>query len=90
MPRRLRSGPNARLKRKTRAPAKTGELPAVLFDLDGTLVDSVYQDVQAWHDTLRDEGITVPAWKIHRRVGMSGESFLRSKRPHGSNRGTRL
>lgn len=77
MPRSLRVRPNAPLKRKTRTHAKTSELPAVLFDLDGTLIDSVYQHVQAWHETLRDEGITVPAWKIHRRVGMSGKSFLR-------------
>jgi beta-phosphoglucomutase-like phosphatase (HAD superfamily) len=77
MPRSLISGSSARIKAKTRARAKTSELPAVLFDLDGTLIDSVYQHVQAWHETLRDAGIRVPIWKIHRRVGMSGKSFLR-------------
>src|SRR5258708_24802128 len=51
--------------------------PAVLFDLDGTLVDTAYQHVLAWSTSLRDTGIVVPDWKIHRRVGMSGKSMLR-------------
>ncbi len=53
------------------------KLPAVLFDLDGTLIDSVYEHVRAWHATLRHTGIVIPAWKIHRRIGMSGKSFVR-------------
>ena len=53
------------------------EMPAVLFDLDGTLIDSVYEHVQAWWNTLSKAGITVPKWMIHRRVGMSGKSFVR-------------
>lgn len=52
------------------------DLPAILFDLDGTLVDSNYQHVTAWSDALRSLGITIPMWKIHRRIGMSGKSFL--------------
>src|SRR5690242_14341633 len=48
-------------------------VPAVLFDLDGTLIDSNYQHVQAWHEALRTAGIVIPAWKIHRRIGMSGK-----------------
>ena len=50
--------------------------PAVLFDLDGTLIDSVYEHVQAWWSTLNEAGILVPKWMIHRRVGMSGKSFV--------------
>ena len=50
--------------------------PAVLFDLDGTLIDSVYEHVEAWWSTLNDVGILVPKWKIHRRIGMSGKSFV--------------
>ena len=46
--------------------------PAFLFDLDGTLVDSVYQHVLAWHEALAAEGIAVSVWRIHRRIGMSG------------------
>jgi beta-phosphoglucomutase-like phosphatase (HAD superfamily) len=58
--------------------AKTkSEMPAVLFDLDGTLIDSVYEHVQAWWNTLNEAGILVPKWMIHRRVGMSGKSFAR-------------
>ena len=49
----------------------------MLFDLDGTLVDSVYEHIAAWSQALQDAGIALPAWKIHRHVGMSGKSFLR-------------
>lgn len=51
-------------------------LPAVLFDLDGTLIDSNYQHVNAWAEALHSAGIVIPTWKIHRRIGMSGKSFL--------------
>jgi HAD superfamily hydrolase (TIGR01549 family) len=45
---------------------------AFLFDLDGTLVDSVYQHVLAWHEALGTLGIELAVWRIHRRIGMSG------------------
>jgi HAD superfamily hydrolase (TIGR01549 family) len=45
---------------------------AVLFDLDGTLVDSVYPHVLAWRATLHAVGIDLDVWRIHRRIGMSG------------------
>lgn len=48
---------------------------AFLFDLDGTLVDSVYQHVLAWHEALELEGIPLSVWRIHRRIGMSGGLF---------------
>src|ERR1700753_2538036 len=51
--------------------------PAILFDLDGTLIDSVYEHVIAWAGALRSVGIVVPNWKIHRRVGMNGKSMVR-------------
>src|SRR6202008_4832274 len=46
--------------------------PAFLFDLDGTLVDSVYQHVLAWREALESTGIELAVWSIHRRIGMSG------------------
>lgn len=46
--------------------------PAFLFDLDGTLVDSVYLHVLAWHEALEKAGKRLSVWRIHRRVGMSG------------------
>jgi HAD superfamily hydrolase (TIGR01509 family) len=46
--------------------------PALLFDLDGTLIDSVYQHVLAWHEALEDLGLSLAVWRIHRRIGMSG------------------
>src|SRR5260221_13954526 len=48
---------------------------AFLFDLDGTLVDSVYQHVLAWHEALEEEGIELSIWRIHRKIGMSGGLF---------------
>jgi HAD superfamily hydrolase (TIGR01509 family) len=45
---------------------------AFLFDLDGTLVDSVYQHVLAWREALEKAGIELAVWRIHRRIGMSG------------------
>lgn len=45
---------------------------AFLFDLDGTLVDSVYQHVLAWREALEQTGIELAVWRIHRRIGMSG------------------
>jgi phosphoglycolate phosphatase-like HAD superfamily hydrolase len=48
---------------------------AFLFDLDGTLVDSVYNHVRAWHVALREEGLDLSVWRIHRKIGMSGGLF---------------
>jgi HAD superfamily hydrolase (TIGR01509 family) len=49
---------------------------AFLFDLDGTLMDSVYQHVLAWREALEKVGIELSVWRIHRRIGMSGGLFL--------------
>jgi HAD superfamily hydrolase (TIGR01509 family) len=46
-----------------------------LFDLDGTLVDSVYQHVLAWKEALDSEGVDLSVWRIHRKIGMSGGLF---------------
>jgi len=51
---------------------------ALVFDLDGTLVDSVYQHVLAWHRALLESGIELSVWRIHRRIGMSGGLFARA------------
>ena len=50
--------------------------PAFLFDLDGTLIDSVYQHVLAWREALETVGLELSVWRIHRRIGMSGGLFL--------------
>ena len=52
------------------------EATTFLFDLDGTLVDSVYQHVLAWKQALDADGIALSVWRIHRRIGMSGGLFL--------------
>ena len=51
---------------------------ALVFDLDGTLVDSVYQHVVAWHEALQQSGIELSIWRIHRRIGMSGGLFTKA------------
>ena len=58
-----------------RSQERRGET-AFLFDLDGTLIDSVYQHVLAWREALELVGISLSVWKIHRRIGMSGGLFV--------------
>jgi HAD superfamily hydrolase (TIGR01509 family) len=53
----------------------SGRRTAFVFDLDGTLVDSVYHHVLAWRDALEQAGIELSVWRIHRKVGMSGGLF---------------
>ncbi len=52
--------------------------PFFLFDLDGTLIDSVYQHVIAWRRALEEADIDLSVWRIHRRIGMSGGLFTRA------------
>jgi HAD superfamily hydrolase (TIGR01509 family) len=59
-------------KSSTNPKARTG----FLFDLDGTLVDSVYQHVLAWREALEKAGMELSVWRIHRRIGMSGGLLL--------------
>ncbi|KFE52434.1 HAD family hydrolase [Pseudomonas syringae] len=49
-----------------------------IFDLDGTLTDSVYQNVAAWKEALDSEDIALAMWRIHRKIGMSGGLMLKS------------
>jgi HAD superfamily hydrolase (TIGR01509 family) len=51
--------------------------PPILFDLDGTLIDTVYAHVTAWSAALREQGVDIPDWKIHRRIGMSGKTLAK-------------
>jgi HAD superfamily hydrolase (TIGR01509 family) len=57
--------------------------PAVLFDVDGTLVDSNYLHVYAWQRAFDDEGISVAAWQLHRCIGMDGSKLV-GKLSHGA------
>jgi HAD superfamily hydrolase (TIGR01509 family) len=49
---------------------------AVLFDIDGTLVDSNYLHVEAWHHAFAAVGHPVDAWRIHRSIGMDSAKLL--------------
>jgi HAD superfamily hydrolase (TIGR01509 family) len=53
-------------------------MPALIFDLDGTLVDTVYAHVFAWQRAFAEIGRPIDGWKIHRRIGMSGGLFARA------------
>src|SRR2546427_8778802 len=58
-------------------------MQALIFDLDGTLVDTVYPHVVAWQQALEEAGMTIDGWRIHRRLGMSGGLFTRAGSPEG-------
>ena len=51
---------------------------ALIFDLDGTLVDTVYAHVFAWQQALAEAGMPIDGWRVHRRIGMSGGLFTRA------------
>jgi HAD superfamily hydrolase (TIGR01509 family) len=65
-----------------------GARPAVLFDVDGTLVDSNYVHVHAWHRAFTEAEVEVEAWRIHRSIGMDGSTLLASL-AEGADDGTR-
>lgn len=53
-------------------------MKALIFDLDGTLVDTVYAHIFAWQKALAESGMTIEGWRIHRKIGMSGGLFTRA------------
>jgi HAD superfamily hydrolase (TIGR01509 family) len=66
---------NERSKERTK---KSRQGPTLLFDLDGTLIDSVYQHILAWREALEQVGMLFSNAAIHRRIGMSGDLIVRS------------
>jgi phosphoglycolate phosphatase-like HAD superfamily hydrolase len=64
-------------------------MPAAILDVDGTLVDSNYLHAVSWQRAFRAHGYEVPAWVIHRRIGMGGDKLVaaaageRAERRHG-------
>lgn len=53
-----------------------GGIEALLFDVDGTLVDSNYEHTLAWAHAFREAGVRVPTWRLHRHVGMGGDQLV--------------
>src|SRR2546421_7168532 len=53
-------------------------MASLIFDLDGTLVDTVYAHIFAWQRALAEAGMPIDGWRIHRRIGMSGGLFTRA------------
>jgi HAD superfamily hydrolase (TIGR01509 family) len=62
-------------------PAPAQRTAAVLFDVDGTLVDSSYLHTLAWWQAFRQAGYDVPMASIHRSIGMGGDKILDSLLP---------
>ena len=56
--------------------ASGAELDTVILDLDGTLVDTVYQHVLAWRSAFLSVGVDLPAWRIHRAIGIGGDRLV--------------
>jgi HAD superfamily hydrolase (TIGR01549 family) len=52
------------------------ESGTVLFDVDGTLIDSNYHHAVAWYRAFRQCGIVLPIWQIHRHIGMGGDQMV--------------
>lgn len=73
----MKHDPEPRLTAANAPPGDHGSL-SFLFDLDGTLVDSVYRHVQAWQEAFLTAGLVLPAWRIHQRIGMSGAMLVRA------------
>jgi HAD superfamily hydrolase (TIGR01509 family) len=53
-------------------------MKALIFDLDGTLVDTVYAHIFAWQKALAESGMAIEGWRVHRKIGMSGGLFTRA------------
>jgi len=56
--------------------SRSGHSLAVLVDVDGTLIDSVYQHALAWQRAFADHGVRVPGWVLHRHIGMGGDQLV--------------
>jgi phosphoglycolate phosphatase-like HAD superfamily hydrolase len=54
----------------------TSELPVVILDIDGTLVDSTYHHAMAWYRAFLEQGVSVPMWQVHRSIGMGGDQIV--------------
>jgi HAD superfamily hydrolase (TIGR01509 family) len=55
---------------------ETGNVEAIVYDVDGTLVDSNYEHTIAWARAFKEAGVEVPTWRIHRHVGMGGDQLV--------------
>ena len=66
------------------AAAREAALDTVILDLDGTLVDTVYQHVLAWRSAFLSVGVDIPAWRIHRAIGIGGDRLVAELAGRGS------
>lgn len=67
---------------------KSKRAPAVLFDIDGTLIDSNYLHVYAWRRAFAEAEVAVEDWRIHRSIGMDGSTLVATL-AESSDEGTR-
>src|SRR5712691_2743175 len=73
-----RARPAPRVRRGPSHSAHQSSVTALIFDLDGTLIDTVYAHVFAWQRALAEAGLAIDGWRVHRRIGMSGGLFTRA------------
>jgi HAD superfamily hydrolase (TIGR01509 family) len=53
-------------------------MTAAILDIDGTLVDTNYHHAIAWHRAFSRNGVELPVWQVHRRIGMGGDHIVRA------------
>jgi HAD superfamily hydrolase (TIGR01509 family) len=51
-------------------------MTGVIFDIDGTLIDTNYQHALSWYRAFRQHDVIVPVWRIHRAIGMGGDQLI--------------
>jgi phosphoglycolate phosphatase len=51
-------------------------IDTVILDVDGTLVDTVYQHTVLWARAFAVVGVDVPQWRLHRAIGMGGDRLV--------------
>ncbi|WP_378148117.1 HAD family hydrolase [Cnuibacter sp. UC19_7] len=49
---------------------------AVLFDIDGTLIDSNYLHVESFMQAFEEVGVEMSAWRVHRAIGLDSSRLL--------------
>ena len=72
------NGDDETLKVKQNGDTKLNGMRALIFDLDGTLIDSVYAQVLAWQKSFEAAGLQVPAWSIHGKIGLGGHDLAQA------------
>lgn len=55
---------------------RQARVDTLVFDLDGTLVDSTFHHALAWHRAFLSVGLDIPCWRLQRHIGMGGDRLV--------------